>query len=84
MEVNKPSFFRISTIFFTGFIPTPLIAPRPNRICPFGLTANLYQLSLTSGPKTSKPIRLHSSMKKVTFLMSFILLLKTDAIYSAG
>ena len=82
--LNFPDSFRIEEIFLTGPSPTPFIAPRPNLISPFSFTANLYQLSLTSGPSTFNPILLHSFMKKVTDFISFILLLSTEAIYSAG
>ena len=46
--------------------------------------SDVYLDSFTSGPKTASPILLDSSINKVTFFMSFMLLLKTDAKYSEG
>ena len=69
---------------WTAPSPTPLMAPRPKRMAPSALTANLNSDSLTSGPRTGTPMRRHSSMKKVTFLMSDMLLDNTAAMYSAG
>ena len=55
---------RSSTIAFTTFSPTPLILAIPKRMLPFAITLNLPKPSLTSGPNTFKPARLHSSIKK--------------------
>ena len=75
---------RLSTIVCTAFAPTPLTAPIPKRTAPRSFTVNFLNDSFTSGPNTSSPIRLHSSIKKVTCLMSFMLFDSTAAIYSAG
>ena len=68
----------------TGPLPIPLIAPRPKRMAPAVLTEKVKPDSLISGPNTSIPIRRHSSMKNDTCLISDMLLLKTEAMYSAG
>ena len=84
IELNFPSSFLVLIMDSTAPSPTPFIAPIPKRIAPLSFTANLKYDSFTSGSKTSIPIRLHSSIKKVTDLMSFMLLDSTEAMYSAG
>ena len=71
-------------IALTAPAPTPLTAAIPKRTAPSAFTENFKKDSFKSGPKTANPIRLHSSIKKETALISFILLESTEAIYSAG
>ena len=84
MEIKLPDSFLTFIIFLTGPCPIPLQHQAQILFHPLSFTANLYQLSLTSGPNTLSPILLHSFMKNVTDLISFMLLLKTEAMYSAG
>jgi hypothetical protein len=83
IDLYLPSFL-FSTMVSTAPAPTPFTAPIPKRMAFLSFTVNLWKDSLTSGPKTSKPIRLHSSIKKVTCLISLMLLESTAAMYSAG
>ena len=84
IDLNDPFSFRSLIIAFTAEPPTPLIAPIPKRTAPSLFTENFKYDSLISGPRTSNPIRLHSSIKKDTDLISLILLERTEAMYSAG
>ena len=84
MLVYTPFSFRSRIISIAAVPPTPFIAAKPNRIAPSLFTLNFCSLSFTLGPRISIPIHLHSSIKKLTFLISFILCVSTDAINSAG
>ena len=82
--INGPPSVRIFTKWSTAPSPTPRMPPSPKRMAPWVLTANGKMDSLTSGPNTGMRMRRASSMKKVTCLMSSMLLVSTAAMYSAG
>ena len=83
-SVNLPLALRSPMMPEMAASPTLRMPPIPNRIWPFSFTENSYSDSLTSGPSTSRCMRLHSSIMKVTCLMSPNSLLSTAAINSAG
>ena len=64
--------------------PTPLIAPRPNRIRRSSTTVNLYRDSETLGGRTSRPIDRAVVMYCTTLSVLSMIELRSAAMNSAG
>ena len=83
MDSYGPFFSLSSIMLSTAASPTPFNPPKSKPYLAFIVYCKPFFDSLTSGPSTFYPMRLHSSMKKVIFSM-LPALFRTAAIYSAG